>query len=116
SIRAGLPASTITPGSTPPLESLTRPMMALWAEAKAGSNVNARPASRAVFPERVRSMSPPRLEQEIWGVCVTVYHLRQTGGINIWSQVARKCASPRLAAYRFPLFKGTVRFTPTVEY
>jgi hypothetical protein len=34
---AGLAASTVTPGSTAPLESATTPVMVLWAQAAAGS-------------------------------------------------------------------------------
>ena len=46
SIRAGLLASTVTPGSTAPVVSLTKPAMALCASALSGTNVSrANPAS-----------------------------------------------------------------------
>ena len=38
SIRAGLEASTVTPGRTPPVLSLTSPVMELWANAAAGNS------------------------------------------------------------------------------
>src|SRR5678816_1592107 len=39
SMSAGLDASTVTPGSTPPDESFTTPVMDAWAYADAGSTV-----------------------------------------------------------------------------
>src|ERR1700737_5157794 len=38
SMSAGLAASTVTPGSTPPVASLMMPAIALWARATVGAN------------------------------------------------------------------------------
>jgi hypothetical protein len=56
SMRAGLEASTVTPGSTPPLESLTTPVIALWADAAAGRSTTPRQRKNAACPEILRSM------------------------------------------------------------
>ena len=46
SMRAGLAASTVTPGSTPPEASRTTPTMLLCADASPGSSTNAATATR----------------------------------------------------------------------
>ena len=47
SMSAGLATSTVTPGSTPPLESVTTPVIWLWAEAAPGSKPPAKQTKTA---------------------------------------------------------------------
>src|SRR6266511_6448677 len=55
---AGLDASTATPGSTPPLESFTCPVRALWADASAGSRTTI-PAVTTTVANSARSIGSP---------------------------------------------------------
>jgi hypothetical protein len=59
SIRTGLEASTVTPGSTPPDESLTRPEMLAWAKAPNGRAITNPIAKRTDLPRMHSSLGPP---------------------------------------------------------
>src|SRR5678815_2137564 len=57
SIRAGLAASTVTPGRTAPDVSLTTPVSALWACAAPGSRANSPAATRTALSVRAYSLA-----------------------------------------------------------
>src|SRR5438874_12547161 len=59
-MRAGLAASTVTPGSTPPDSSLTTPAREACAQTTLG-RTNAHAKTRIVF----RSMAPPGMEEKL---------------------------------------------------
>src|SRR5215471_1573593 len=54
SIRTGLDASTVTPGSTAPDTSLTTPLMEAWANAAAGVRTNANKTSHRTLNARMK--------------------------------------------------------------
>src|SRR5947207_2353493 len=65
SINTGLDASTVTPGSTAPVASLTAPAMEAWAKASAGKNtVHARTNATSLVDPRILSPSTRRLESD----------------------------------------------------
>src|SRR5436309_3197119 len=61
SMRAGLDASTVTPGNAAPVVSVTAPAMPLWAHAE-GANIddarNTAPAPTNQFPGGVKNLDP----------------------------------------------------------
>src|SRR4051812_12582595 len=57
SIRSGLAASTVTPGSTPPDASLTTPVMVAWARATEGANTS-NPATATQIAQTWRMNTP----------------------------------------------------------
>src|SRR5437868_12917139 len=60
---AGLAASTVTPGNTAPLVSLTTPATTpVWAHAAAGWSVSHASASRVTLMDIRRVMNPPHSE------------------------------------------------------
>src|SRR5712692_2199696 len=61
SFKAGLPASTVTPGNTAPVASLTTPAIALCANADPGENASHAKAARNDFLTSLPLMSPPNL-------------------------------------------------------
>src|SRR5438876_9451643 len=91
SISTGLVASTVTPGSTAPVVSRTRPVMALCADAKVGTRNN----PRKIDPRRTRlhweaRMISPDWDESRWDsresertLAVPVKHGQsQTGGLQ----------------------------------
>src|SRR5207253_3375385 len=60
---AGLDASTATPGSTPPLESFTSPVMALCADAAAGRNTPTSDTARIAAKRTLRRIRTSRGER-----------------------------------------------------
>jgi hypothetical protein len=58
SIKTGLEASTVTPGSTPPDESLTSPEMLAWANAPNGRAIT-NPIARRTDLTRMRNLLRP---------------------------------------------------------
>ena len=60
SISAGLAASTVTPGRTPPVLSLTSPVIELWASAAAGSRARQENAANAPRVNLTAVIFPPR--------------------------------------------------------
>jgi hypothetical protein len=62
SIRTGLVASTVTPGSTPPVASLTTPAIALWAQAGGADMPRTSAAAAMIF---FASMPLPLLVESV---------------------------------------------------
>src|SRR5437016_6215186 len=88
---AGLDASTATPGSTPPLESLTRPVMALCADAAAGRNTPTSDTARIAAKRTLRRIRTSRGERVATWLDVSPGMWSVNGIVRVVRHVSASC-------------------------